>query len=185
MFGRLNYDACFEYDQDRLNAGYANYTTYLPAYWRANTCRVESLAVGVQPDFYGPVTALKTRQESFLQGRGQPESSCASCEVRYLPSELFPSCKCGATPCVCFPNCRRTDLQPAYTRLKRSCNDLSETDASVFQFFPENFQTGYVGFDAVVPQYHGRLIRERPGAAVCGPLTSFGGYDSGVLAAYT
>lgn len=143
-YNNLWSDPCFQQYDDQLNQGINDYQLTLNAHYRTNMNQAMPLSTGRQPDTYGPLRGRRVTQESFLQGRGQALSDCPDCGVRWLPETLFPQ-NSGVQS-----QCQRTDIQPLYTKVPKSCNGLQETDITQYSFMPGAWQRGYTGYNAVV-----------------------------------
>lgn len=142
FYNSLRFDTCNNDQQAYVDSAISDYNLNLAAYWRPQEGVPALTAVGVSPSFFGPIRGALTTQESFLQGRGQSLSACAQCEVRYLPESLFTPPPTSATPTV---KCFRTDLEPQYTKYKKSCNGLQDMDTSILWMMPGAYQKGYSG----------------------------------------
>ena len=143
-FGSTEYDSSTQLFEDHVNHGVAQYNLNLQAHYRPSMDRAISLSQGKQPSTYGPLRGRRVTQESFLQGRGQSLADCPECDVRWLPESLFPAQSASAQA-----SCERTDIQPLYTRVPKSCNGIMETDITQYAFMPSAFQKGYTGYTAV------------------------------------
>ena len=148
---------CWENWFDAVNRGQYGYVMDRN-YWMApgvEKCKENSLS-GVC-SFYGPKTAPKTTQESFLQGRGQVNDDfCPECGVIVLPKSVFPEKPASQ------PRCQNMALEPQYTRTSKSCGTLSETDISSYAFMPGAYQRGYLGVDSLC--HTGTNIQSRENA---------------------
>jgi len=175
-FNNLKYDGCSQVDQNRLNWGTQNYSLYLPSVMRPID-RVRPLGAGVFVDFYGPLNGRKIAQDSFLTGRGQPLSRCAGTEVNFLPEKLF-SGNCDTNEC-----CERTDLQSEYTKVKKGCNGISNTDTSSYSMFPGAFEKSHLGIGGPLRFFENTRIL--PEIISCpGPKSSYGIYNNSVPSLY-
>jgi len=143
-YNSLKFDSCnndFQaYNYQRIN----DYQMDLAANYRVGQPPVFPLQVGVQPTFWGPLRGSLVTQESFMQGRGQTLAECPDCDVIWLPESLFPA----QTQHSAARECQRSDLEPEYTRMKKSCNGLEETDTTPYTMLPGAWQVGYSGPDS-------------------------------------
>jgi hypothetical protein len=156
-YDNVKYDLCSRQYESALNDAQSDHTFDVKAWTRA-TDVAPSLGAGISPDFYGAKRGNRVTQESFMQGRGHTLSDCADCGVIQLPAGVFPN-----NGKMRAPACERTDLQGEYTKLPRSCNGLTELDTTGYTMFPMHFQTGFLGYDAVVDT----VIQTRINAASC------------------
>lgn len=177
-------DLCNREFMDKLNDVQSNYAMNVKAVMRdVPGGKCSSLSRTSTCSFYGPLNGKKVTQESFLQGRGQVLNDCPTCDVNYLPEALFS----GGTAAASTPTCFRTDMEPVYDRIPRSCNGLTETDITRFAFMPSAYQVGYSGYNSVVDTH----IQTRDAAysacaaGVCnggesyGCKSNYGSYGSG------
>ena len=146
-YNRLKNDPCEKEFQDYQNLTFHDHVMNLDANYRPALNKAPLLSQGLQPSFWGPLRGVNVTRDSMLQGRGQTLSKCPDCGVRWLPETLFPYKKpmssSEKTPCY------RSDIQPLYTRVPRSCSSLAETDVTSYFLLPGAFQKGYEGYKAV------------------------------------
>lgn len=138
---------CWSNWYDSFNDGVVSYT-FDRKYWMPPGKEMcTNNALGSTCTFYGPMTAPRTTQESFLEGRGQIESDkCPECGVIYLPDSVFAMTKGINTQ---GQICEDMTLQPEFTRQPKSCFTLSETEQTTYAFMPEAFQKGYTGYNSM------------------------------------
>lgn len=131
---------------DKTNDYIINYNLNHNAVMRGkNSNKCQNLGTGKQCHFYGPLVGKRILQDSFITGRGQVLSECPDCGVNYLPKSLFPDKVLGSKS-----TCQRTDIDPLYTKVPRSCNGLTETNILQYSQMPSNWKKGYYGYDAVI-----------------------------------
>jgi len=132
-----------------------DYTLNLNSVYRQGAPPIMPLSVAGQPTFWGPLRGSLVTQESFLQGRGQTLAACPDSEVRWLPESLFPN----QTAHNKLPECQRTDLESAQTRVRRSCNGLDSTDASQYWMMPGAVEQGYTSapYNAINGNFQSRM----------------------------
>ena len=144
FYNSLKFDSCVNDQQTMQYQKINDYQMDLTANYRTGQRPAYPLAHASNPTFWGPLTGSLVTQESFLQGRGQTLANCPDCDVIWLPESLFPTQTQHTQP----RSCQATDLEPLYTRMKRSCNSVSETDMTEYWMMPGAFQAGYSGPDS-------------------------------------
>ena len=184
-YNNLKNDPSYRAFQDWQDLHQQERQLNLNANYRPALDKAPLLSAGIQPSFYGPLRGVNVTRDSFLQGRGQTLSKCPDCGVRWLPETLFPQKK-KSTSAPCY----RTDLQPLYTRVPKSCASLSETDISSYFFLPGAWQKGYTGY-ASIPgtNLQGRdpaSLPQLPAECRAKCSSNYGSYGSGYdFSAYT
>lgn len=145
---RLTYDPCYIRYQEDLDIGVYDYNIYRPKFQRPHVGKcTESL--GVICSTYGGMDRKKVLQDSFLSGRGQVYTDCPEGDVITLPQGVFETHGSRSRS-----RCESTELTPETTRKPRSCNGLSEIDASTWAFMPGSFQPHYMGVNALGNRFY-------------------------------
>jgi hypothetical protein len=179
-YNRWSQDGAYVHGRDELDQGQYDYTLYRNAVMRGGVAEAPFMMPVQNVDFYGPLAGNRVTKESFLQGRGSTLSRDPQNEVLYLPSSLF-------TQPPVKSSCDRVDMLPMFTRLKPSCNGLTETDVTQYWFSPGKYADGYQGYNSVVysnmqtrvgPDYAPNLYRQCQGNyASYAPTRSFDRYS--------
>lgn len=171
---RLYADPCAEEAWDRRNDASYDYVMNIKPHMRTDTDKCRA-SLGTTCSFYGPLNTMRARQASFMEGRGALSSECPECEVTVLPDSVFP-------PTPAPSACQNTDMTPQLTRVSRACNDLSETDTTLYAWSPGAFQEGYTGYqwpafnqsrDLTLAAYNAQIVDSCPAGT---PRTSYGIY---------
>lgn len=143
ILNRPDYDPCFIRFQEDLDRGIYSYNLYRPKFQRPHVGKCQE-SLGVICSTYGGMDRKKVLQDSFLSGRGQVYTDCPEGDEITLPEGIFESRGSRSRS-----RCESTELTPEITRKPRSCNGLSELDASAWAFMPGSFQPHYMGLNAL------------------------------------
>jgi hypothetical protein len=176
---RTKYDAANRQTQETDSDKITNRNFYRPAVMRAdfNTGRVIG-GRDVRPDFSGPMNGARVNRDSFVHHRGSVLNGGERSTQAYVPQKVN-----GAVPSQ--DTCHRVDLPKEHSRLKKPLNNLLETDLSGFSMFPQNYQVGYTGPNAITGTHvQARMIKTEEPKKQCGPRTSYGNYTTSTLAQY-
>lgn len=138
------YDTCYQDYQAFQDNNYYDRHMDLNTVIRPNVDPLKLSSSGVYPTTFGPIRGKLVTQESVLTKQlGQSKSDCPGCDVNYLPDSLFPAADASSSSSK--QKCQITDLEPLYTKERKSCNGLEETDTSRTWMLPGEYQSGYSG----------------------------------------
>lgn len=142
---RKRFEPCSQSSDALYNQQRSDYVMNPVASLPPGQSKASFLGVGVTPSFYGPLSGSLVTKDSAITGRMQALDRCPESGVRYLPPSLF------STQQPAVSQCQNTTLQLVGTRLKKSCDSISEQDISRFTLqVPGAFQPGYQGVMSVV-----------------------------------
>jgi hypothetical protein len=174
---QVKYDSCVERGDNETNRATSDYIMNVKAVTRSDVSPTAAFGLAQGRDFYGAFDASRAKKESFLQGRGQPVSNCAECEVITLPESLFPTTFEETRPAG---SCINMDLERMMTSSNKSANSLSEAEVWEYTSLPGAYQKGYTGYNSVVnTNMQTRMMSLAPPKSSCGRPLSYATYGIG------